>query len=110
METEEYAVAQEIDHDPSLKWWVKAVLKKRLRITFLVKKRNNQYLKKTHKFGIEVPKSVTQAYALNNKECKYPLGRCHCQGDEGYEYLLQEVRSWVNCANWIPAGTLSYAF
>ena len=40
METAEYSVAQEIDHKPSFKWWVKAVLKKRLRIISLVKKRN----------------------------------------------------------------------
>ena len=36
-------------------------------IISLVKKRNAQYLKKTHKFGIEVPKSVAQAYALDKK-------------------------------------------
>ena len=45
----------------------KTVLKKRLRIIYLVKKKNTQYLKKTHKFGIEVPKSVVQAYALDKK-------------------------------------------
>ena len=65
METVEYAVDQDIYHDPEFDWWVKAVLKKRLRIISLVKKRNAQYLKKTHKFGIEVPKSVDQAYALD---------------------------------------------
>ena len=42
-------------------------MKKRLRIISLVKKRNAQYLKKTHNFGIEVPKSVAQAYALDKK-------------------------------------------
>ena len=43
------------------------VLKKRFRIISLVKKRNDFYRKKTHKFGIEVPKSVAQAYALDKK-------------------------------------------
>ena len=32
VETAEYAVAQEIDHKSSFNWWVKAVLKKHLRI------------------------------------------------------------------------------
>ena len=41
------------------------VLKKRLRIISLVKKRNSCYLKKTHKFEIEVPKSVAQTYAMD---------------------------------------------
>ena len=47
--------------------WVKAVLKKRFRIISLVKKRNSRYLKKTHKYGIEVPKYISQAYDLDKK-------------------------------------------
>ena len=43
------------------------MLKKRLRITSLVNIRNARYLKKTRKFGIEVPKLVAQAYALDEK-------------------------------------------
>ena len=65
VETAEYAVAQEIYHGPVFNWWVNAVLKKRLRIISLVKKINNLYLKKTHNFGIEVPKSVAQEYDLD---------------------------------------------
>ena len=41
------------------------VLQKRLRIISLVNKRNARYIKKTQKFGIKVPKSVAQAYALD---------------------------------------------
>ena len=58
VETEEYDVAHEIYHEPSFNWWVKSVLKERSRIISLVKKRNTQYLKKTHNFEIEVPKLV----------------------------------------------------
>jgi hypothetical protein len=36
-------------------------------IIALVKKRSTRFLKKTHKFGIKVPRSVTEAYALNKK-------------------------------------------
>ena len=50
-------MAQEIDHYLAFNWWVEEVLKKRLMIISLVKKRNSEYLKKTQKFGIEVPKS-----------------------------------------------------
>ena len=49
---------QEIDHEPVFNWWVNVVLKKRLLIISPVKKRNDGYLKKKHKFRIEVPKSV----------------------------------------------------
>ncbi len=49
-----YAVAQGIDDEPAFNWWVRAVLRKRKHIIALVKKRSTRFLKKTHKFGIEV--------------------------------------------------------
>ena len=67
VETLEYGVAQKIDHNPEFNWWVNVVLKKTLRIIYLVKKRNACYLKKTHKFGIELPMSVAQAYDMDEK-------------------------------------------
>jgi len=36
-------------------------------IIALVKERSTRFLKKTHKFGIEVPRSVAEAYALDKK-------------------------------------------
>ena len=65
MKTAEYAVAQGIDHEPGLNWWVDSVLIKKEIIISLVKKRNAWYLKKTHKFGVDLPKSVTEAYELD---------------------------------------------
>ena len=65
VETAEYSIAQEIDHEPAFNWWVNQVMNKRMRIISLVKKRSARYLKKTHKFGIEVPRSVAEAYALD---------------------------------------------
>eukprot|EP01082_Thalassiosira_pseudonana_P000070 g27.t1 g27 contig1:60384-63019(+) len=63
----EYAVAQGIAHEPAFNWWVTHVLRKRDRIVAAVKKRNVRYLKKTHKFGIELPKSVAEAYELDRR-------------------------------------------
>ena len=63
----EYAVTQNIDHEPAFNWWVPHVLKRRDRIISLVKKRETRYMKRTHKFGIEVPKTVEEAYALDKK-------------------------------------------
>jgi hypothetical protein len=60
-------VTQGIDHKPAFSWWVPHVLKKRDRIIFLVCKRTTRYLKRTHKFGIEVPKTVKEALALDRK-------------------------------------------
>ena len=66
IETAEYAVAQEIDREPAFNWWVPHVLKKRERIISLVRKRSARYLKKTHKFGIRLPKTVKEAEQLDN--------------------------------------------
>lgn len=67
LEVAEYAVAQSIEHEPGFNFWVNQMLKKRERIISLVKKRSARYLKKTHKFGIELPKTVAEAYALDKK-------------------------------------------
>ncbi len=56
-----------IDHEPAFDWWVPHVLKKRDWIILLVRKRTTRYLKRTHKFGIEVPKTVKEALALDRK-------------------------------------------
>jgi hypothetical protein len=53
-----------IDHEAAFNWWVPATLSQRDRIISLVKQRKTWYLKRTHKFGIELPKTVTEALAL----------------------------------------------
>ena len=58
----EYAIRQEVDHEPAFNWWVTHVLKKRDRIIALVKQQGDRYWKRTHKYGIEIPK--------NWKDCK----------------------------------------
>eukprot|EP00804_Cyclotella_cryptica_P024181 CCRYP_019499-RA/>CCRYP_019499-RA protein AED:0.42 eAED:0.48 QI:0/0/0/1/0.5/0.33/3/0/265 len=42
------------------------VLKKRDRIVSLVKRRSARYHKRTHKYGIELPKTVEEAYAIDH--------------------------------------------
>ncbi len=67
IETSEYAKIIAVDHEPAFNWWVPHVLKKRDQIILLVKKHNPQFLKKTHKFGIEVPKTVKDALDINRR-------------------------------------------
>jgi hypothetical protein len=67
LETAEYAVTIGTDHKPAFNWWVPYVLKKRDRIISLVWKQMTRYLKRTHKFGIEVPKTVKEALELDCK-------------------------------------------
>jgi hypothetical protein len=53
-----------LDKEPVFRWWIKDVLKKRDRILSKVK---SHYWKRTHKFGIELPKTVEDALALDRK-------------------------------------------
>ena len=65
--TAEYAVSQSLEFEPAFNWWVPFTLKKRNRIISLVKKRNARYLKRDEKFGIKVPKSVKEAYLIDEE-------------------------------------------
>ena len=58
VQTAEFAVVQHIDHEPAFNWWAKHVLKKRDRIIASIRKRQTRYLKRSHKFGIELLKTV----------------------------------------------------
>jgi hypothetical protein len=67
IETSEYAKIIGVDHEPAFNWWVSHVLIKRDRIILIVKKHNPRFLKKTHKFGIEVPKTVKDALEIDRR-------------------------------------------
>jgi hypothetical protein len=60
----EYAVAKnKIANVPAFNWWVHAVLRKQNRIVAKVKR----YWRTTHKFGIQVPKTVEEALAIDEE-------------------------------------------
>ena len=61
VQTAKYAVTNDIDTEPAFKYWVPHTLKNRDSIISLVKKRQTRYLKKRHKFGIDMPKIVKEA-------------------------------------------------
>ena len=60
----EYTVSSRISEEPTLAWWSSSFLKKRNRIIAMTK---SKYWLRTHKFGIEIPKSVLQARQINAK-------------------------------------------
>ncbi len=65
VETAEYAKIVGIDHEAAFNWWVPGVLSKRDRIISLVTQRSTRYLKWTHKFSIDLPKTAKEALALD---------------------------------------------
>ena len=62
LELAEYAVSNQLQEEPAFKWWVKDVLRRRDRIISKVKAR---YWRKTHKFGIRIPKTVKEALEID---------------------------------------------
>ena len=67
MQTSEYAATNYIDTEPAFNYWVPHTLKNHDSIISLVKKLQTRYLKKTHKFGIDMPKTVKEAAKLDTK-------------------------------------------
>jgi hypothetical protein len=57
LQVAEFAFAAQIADEPAFNWWVSWIS--------LVKCRSAQYHKHTHKYGIEVPKTVEEAYAID---------------------------------------------
>ena len=55
VELAEYTVANNIEDEPSFKWWLKDVLHKQ---DLIVSKFKAKYCRTRHKFGIQVPKTV----------------------------------------------------
>ena len=64
VELAKFSVTQGIDHEPAFCWWVPYILKKRDRIIAAV---NKCYHKCTHKFGIQLPKSVEEAKQIDEE-------------------------------------------
>jgi len=60
----EFAAARDIHHKPAFCWWVPWTLKKRDRVIAAV---NSRVQRATHKYGIEVPTSVTHAIRIDTK-------------------------------------------
>jgi hypothetical protein len=62
VEVDEYAATKNLHDEPDFAWWVPHVLKKQNRIIAAVTKR---YHKRTHKFGIQVPKTWDEAVKVD---------------------------------------------
>lgn len=60
----EYVAAADIITEPAFAWWAPYTIKKRDRI---IKAQKSRYSRTTRKFGIEIPKTVEEALALDAK-------------------------------------------
>ena len=64
VETAEFARARGIDNEVAFAWWVPYTLKKR---DVIIASITSRVRKITHKYGIETPRTIEQAYKLDEK-------------------------------------------
>ena len=65
VETAEYAKARQLQDKSAFRWWVPYTLKKR---NAIISKVRTRVRKATHKYGIEVPRSVRQAFEIDERD------------------------------------------
>jgi hypothetical protein len=71
LEVAEYAINNKIAEEPAFNWWARQALKKRDRNIAKVKT-SSSYQKRTHKYGIRVPKTVQEAFRLDEESGTTP--------------------------------------
>ena len=59
----DFAIQKGIAEEPAFAWWIPFVIKKRNRIIAKIK---FEYLTRTHKFGIIIPRSVEEIIKLDH--------------------------------------------
>ena len=64
VEVATYATNNKIHEEPAVSWWVPYTLSKQKRI---LSKLRSKYWKREHKYGIAIPKSVDEAYQLDEE-------------------------------------------
>jgi hypothetical protein len=65
VQTAKYAIANKLEHQTAFAWWVSTTLQRRDRIIAAAMKQ--RYHKRTHKFGIELPKTVKEALEIDRQ-------------------------------------------
>lgn len=65
LQTAEYATSNRLDRYAAFSWWVGPTLRRRNRI--IASASNKRYHKTTHKFGIELPKTVREALEIDKR-------------------------------------------
>jgi hypothetical protein len=63
-EVANYAIAQGIKHEPDFVWWASPTIKRRNRIIAEV---TTRYHKRTHMFGIEIPKTLDDCIRIDKE-------------------------------------------
>lgn len=67
MQLAEYVVRNNLQEETAFKWWVPGVLNKKDRMVAKIK---SKYWTRTHKYGIQIPKSIKEALRFDREDVK----------------------------------------
>lgn len=67
VETADYVTKNKLEGRPAFSWWVPHVMKKCNRLISKLKKGKTKYWHRTQKYGIELPKSVSEALEIDRR-------------------------------------------
>ena len=103
LKVSEYAVANQLVTEPSFQWWVPTTLRRRDRI---ISKLHTRYMKRMHKFGINLPKTIQEAYRLDkkNENKKWDIAITKEMNNVRIAFDILDTED--NTPNWIPKDTL----
>ena len=89
-----YAYASDLEDEPAFAWWVPYTLKK---ADAIIKSVNSRVRNKTHKYGIEVPRTFAEAMALDAKNGNDLWRKAYLkemgQVNVAFEYLARGERA-----------------
>jgi Reverse transcriptase (RNA-dependent DNA polymerase) len=101
IEVAEYAVANKLVHEPVFAWWVPHFIRQRDRNVLKMKSR--KYILRTHKFGIEVPKTTKRALEID-KETKTDFWRKAIEKEMKNNASAFELLELLTNGGKIPVG------
>jgi hypothetical protein len=73
-----------------------------------VRKPNPRYLKRTHKFGIELPKTIKEALELDKKNGNTFWADTIAKEMKDVRAAFKILLGGQSAPNWLPVHTLSY--
>ena len=88
VEVAEYALANKILEEPAFAWWTRHALRKRDRI---IRKVKSRYWARTHKYGIRLPKSVSEALRFDLES-----------GTDFWQRAIEKEMRNIDCAFTFP--------
>jgi len=116
LELADYSVDNGLVEQPAFNWWVHDILKKRNQIINRIK---SKYWRTSHKFGIEIPKSVEHALQID-RDTGTDYWHClsHRKGDEECANRISEMGWWwprcckrgngLRSTDWFPGDKMPY--